>query len=485
VTPSSTHRSCSCGESDTDKHFDALLAGGDDFLAKPIRPRHLIQAVTNRVRRARQLDRRQTTNDPATDSATGLIERPMLLGRINQLLSKMDILDPDLPGGVIYVAIDQPYELRSQFGVSGFEQLSRELGPILSQQLSRDESVARYGDNAYCILIPDRSAASVKALAQDLKTLVGKHPFKIDQRDASIMVATGVGILSSRLADAGAAIAMAEHACRPIVTSSKAPISKKRPVKSDNQCEQSDQELVLLIEHAIENRQFQMLFQPVVSLHGNRTEQYQALIRLPAKKGPPIAAGRFLPVARDHGQLVKLDRWVASQALSIIDERGRKSRPIALFVNQSAATTETNENLPWLTKLIETRGVDPNFLILEFKLPEIVQCLKAAITYCTQLSKIGVQIALGGFDGSSSAFQVLEHFQAKYIKLPNIGSADGDKMFGMDLKSTIDRLHGQDKLVIIPAIEDARTAAKLWPTGVDFIQGNFVQKPESDLGYQF
>jgi len=47
------------GEQNEEKHFEALDSGGDDFLNKPIRPKHLIAAVTNRVRRARQLERRE------------------------------------------------------------------------------------------------------------------------------------------------------------------------------------------------------------------------------------------------------------------------------------------------------------------------------------------------------------------------------------------------------------------------------------------
>jgi len=41
------------GDDDTEKRFDALHFGGDDYLTKPIRPRHLVAAVTNRARRAR------------------------------------------------------------------------------------------------------------------------------------------------------------------------------------------------------------------------------------------------------------------------------------------------------------------------------------------------------------------------------------------------------------------------------------------------
>jgi Response regulator containing a CheY-like receiver domain and a GGDEF domain len=52
------------GEQNEEKHFEALDSGGDDFLNKPIRPKHLIAAVTNRVRRARQLERRGTGGSP-------------------------------------------------------------------------------------------------------------------------------------------------------------------------------------------------------------------------------------------------------------------------------------------------------------------------------------------------------------------------------------------------------------------------------------
>lgn len=43
------------GDQDSDTRFEALAAGGDDFLTKPILPRHLVAAVLTRGRRARQL----------------------------------------------------------------------------------------------------------------------------------------------------------------------------------------------------------------------------------------------------------------------------------------------------------------------------------------------------------------------------------------------------------------------------------------------
>ena len=43
------------GETDPDKQIDALVLGGDDFISKPIRPKHLIAAIKNRIKRTRDL----------------------------------------------------------------------------------------------------------------------------------------------------------------------------------------------------------------------------------------------------------------------------------------------------------------------------------------------------------------------------------------------------------------------------------------------
>ena len=54
-----------------------------------------------------------------------------------------------------------------------------------------------------------------------------------------------------------------------------------------------------------------------------------------------------------------------------------------------------------------------------------------------------------------------------------------------DLKELIASVHAQKVKVIAPQVEDPRSIALLWSSGVDFVQGNFVQRPESNLLYDF
>ncbi len=45
------------GDDDQERRFETLTAGGDDFLKKPLRPKHLVAAVVGRAQRARWLKR--------------------------------------------------------------------------------------------------------------------------------------------------------------------------------------------------------------------------------------------------------------------------------------------------------------------------------------------------------------------------------------------------------------------------------------------
>ncbi len=419
------------GEADTDKHFDALLAGGDDFLSKPIRPRHLIQAVTNRVQRARAVARRQKSAPGTPDSVTGLTDRSSLLEQTNRMLAENESGDPGRPGGILYVEIDRPFEVRKRLGLSGFEQLTEQIGPLLTEVLGADDLATRYSDNAYCLMLKRRSVAGLKAIAEQCVAAVGGHFFRVGEGTSAATVSVGVCQLSSQLADAGAVIAAAERACNTGSGTGRIGVQEL----AGDLFDASDDVLPLLIEDALKHDRLQVVFQPIVSLRGDAEEQYQALVRIVGEDDRPIPAASFIAVAEQTGMVEQIDRWILKRALSVIDERRRAARPLRLFVNQSQTALTDTELLTRLYKQLQTRGVDPSYLVLEFKLPEIINRLKAAVVLASGLKKLGVKMSLGGFDGSDTAFQALEHLEADFVKLPTTGQESGDGVIGKDLGS--------------------------------------------------
>src|SRR5690606_3697755 len=111
------------GEGDREKHFEALSAGGADFLTKPIAPRHLITAVTSRVRRARLLERRRAPS--VREAVSGLHDSAQLARRLTEMLAMADAATRD--GGLMAIELVHAGSLRDRIGPAEFRRVVERL----------------------------------------------------------------------------------------------------------------------------------------------------------------------------------------------------------------------------------------------------------------------------------------------------------------------------------------------------------------------
>src|SRR5690606_27214008 len=125
----------------------------DDCLAKPIRPRHLVSAVHNRVQRARQAHA-ASGGGGQRDPATGLYRRDYLLPRLAQA------------GAALLLEIQNLPLLRERLGYAGVEDVLRRAGNLLAG-LAPD--AARLNDNSFLVLDAQADEAARAALARRLR----------------------------------------------------------------------------------------------------------------------------------------------------------------------------------------------------------------------------------------------------------------------------------------------------------------------------
>ncbi|SBV36913.1 conserved hypothetical protein [uncultured Stenotrophomonas sp.] len=96
------------GDVDPERQFEVLDSGADDFLTKPIRPRHLVAAVSNRIRRSRQQGQGSTGAGPAMNNPeTGLPTRHNLMLQLDAALAAGE------SGGLMFIEIASALSLRA------------------------------------------------------------------------------------------------------------------------------------------------------------------------------------------------------------------------------------------------------------------------------------------------------------------------------------------------------------------------------------
>lgn len=467
------------GEHDVDKRFDALSAGGDDYLEKPIRPKYLISAVTNRVRRARALNRRVVSVNPR-DQVSGLYDRAHVIGRVAATLASGEGTNL---GGLLFVIIDGAQAIRERIGLSAFDALLGQAGALLAGLVSGTDLAARYGDTSFIVLAPGHGEQSLQRFGEEIRARFERHLFDIGDKSLTLAVSIGIATFATGWDDAGAVLNAAERACALARTS---PDRKVRVFERDTIPANADEGegLLAAINDALRYDRFQLLFQPIASLHGSSEEQFQVLLRLRGDRGRLYTASEVVPVAEAAGLMGQVDRWVLSRCLMVLQERDRIDRPVRLFVSQSVGSLADTQRLGWLTQQLAQRQLVPDRLVLEFRAQEALSRLREVGAFVAQARTAGFGTGLSGYEGTAAMQQMLQHLEVDYLKLAGRFVGEGPET-RRDLEQVIAFAHQRAMRVIAPLVEDARTAAGLWTSGVDFIQGDFVQQATQDLEFDF
>jgi diguanylate cyclase (GGDEF)-like protein len=467
------------GEHDADKRFDALSAGGDDYLEKPIRPKYLISAVTNRVRRARALNRRVVSLNPR-DGVTGLYDRAHVIARLDSSLRAGEGTNL---GGLLFVIIDGAQAIRERIGLSAFDALLGQAGALLAGLVAGTDLAARFGDTSFIVLAPGHGEQALVRFADDIRSRFERHVFEVGDKTLSLAVSIGIATFAAGWDDAAGMLNAAERACAQARTAGERKVRVFERAAPQVAVDEGEP-LLAAIGDALRYDRFQLMFQPIAALHGSGEEQFQVLLRLRGDRGRLYTAAEVVPVAERAGLIAQVDRWVLSRCLMVLQERDRIDRPVRLFVNQSAAGASDPQRLPWIRQQLAERKLAPDRLVLEFRAEDAVQQVREVAAFCAAARAAGLRIALSGYDDGSAMKQLLQHLTVDYLKLAGrlvAGTPDARRA----LEAAVAFAHGREVRVIAPLVEDARTAAGLWSTGVDFIQGDFVQQATQDLDFDF
>ncbi len=466
------------GEHDADKHFEALNAGGDDFLSKPIRPKHLISAVTNRVRRARQMSSRRSAAPAAAPASTdGTVTREALLQRLAECLAMEDARTR--AGGLLALELEGAEAFQRRLGDLRFERLLAEIGAFLASHAGARDLVARDGETGFLLLNSDREVATLESYALNIRDRLARETFAAADGAARPLLDIAACPFQDGGGDASAMVNAAKAAIAKARAESRHGVFLVQEASTTN-----DDELARLIRFALDGAGLQLLFQPIVSLHGEEREQFQALLRLSGDDGRQYVAAELVPVAERAGLIAEVDRWVFAECVAMIAERAESGRAPRLFLSQSPDSVRDTGRIEWMRDLLERRHAPGDSVSLEVAAASAANATDDVARFSAAIKPLGLTLTLSGFEAGEAGDRLLNALQVDFIKLsPRYVRIDD--AVRQELRELVALAHERGMQVIAPRVEDARGAAALWSAGVDFIQGNFVQRAGRDLAFDF
>lgn len=160
------------GETDLGQHIATISAGGDGFLSKPIKPEHLVQAVSARMERYQKL--------------RSLMTRDSLTGLLNHTRTK-ECLDAEVdrgkrtgvPVSFAMVDLDKFKNVNDTYGHATGDRVIKSLSRLLKQRLRKTDVVGRYGGEAFAVILPDTTGPAARdildQLREDFAQVVHQH----------------------------------------------------------------------------------------------------------------------------------------------------------------------------------------------------------------------------------------------------------------------------------------------------------------------
>jgi len=394
--------------------------------------------------------------------------------------------DPNalVAGGVIYLELDKPFEIRKKVGIMDFESLTQQLGTTVQKNLNQHQYAARFGDYAFCLLVPDQDRSSLKRLSEKILEKIADQAYPLEHNNLQVSASIGICPLSREIKDANQVISFAERACNRSAgqSSSRVELHKAKVNHEKEHAKAIGEALV----HALRNQGLQVLFRPLVTFDGNTHKvQYQTSLSLPQEDQDDFHANEFLPIAKRIGVLRIVDKWLTAQALNIVYKQAKSKKPIGLLIRHSMDAFAHPGFNNWLGKAFKVRQSSLKDIVIILDWSEVKKHREQAIAYAKKLQALQARLGLSGFDGSDEAYEIIKPLHSSVIELPNAIKTAAPLSLGAHLKSVVNRLQEMGQQVIAPGVEDAASAMRLWAAGVDFIQGDFVQPASNELSDQF
>ncbi len=350
----------------------------------------------------------------AYDSSTGLAKRALFCQRLDKLLRER--FGPEEDPAVAVFDIHQLSNINDSFGRQFGDLVLQHIAERLKYEAQNDERIAYLGGGTFALQEP-QFLASEENINSLLERAVFAEPIVIDGRSIRISCRSGTARFPADGRDGNTLLAKAEAALKRAKETGERYLHYKVEM-------QSELALRLSLEHrlrtAIDEQQFEVYYQPQVSMHSERVESLEALLRWNDPIAGLIQPGAFLPVLESSGMIVAVGDWVLNRVLEDCKRwHDLAFAPVRVAVNVSALQFRRRTFVPsLLSKLAASPPAEAGFGIdLEITETSLLHDLEGTSRKLRELRAAGVRIALDDFGTGYSSLGLLSKLPVDLLKI--------------------------------------------------------------------
>ena len=407
------------GQEDETLAAQAVESGAQDYLVKgDYSPKLLARVVRYATERKRV--EQQLLYTARYDTITGLVNRSWFLGLLEHALSRAQRDRRSL--AVLFLDLDHFKNINDSLGHAAGDMLLKQVGERLQTCSRASDVVARLGGDEFMLLLENLdSTNSARIVAH--KVISAMQPaFIVAGVDVVITPSIGIAFFPDAGEDAETLIKHADTA----MYRAKAQGRNTVEFFTDdmNLAVRKNFELECALRRALENREFEVHYQPILDRLSNRISTVEALLRWrrPADDSRDVIQimppDSFIPALERTGLIHETGEWVLEEACSTCREWQHRFDPeLRVSVNVSPRQLSNTGFTKRVQAILAATGLNPASLEIEITEQVLMEKSQTNVGVLTELRALGVSIAIDDFGAGYSSLGYLINFPFDTVKL--------------------------------------------------------------------
>ncbi|MBR3039749.1 MAG: EAL domain-containing protein [Lachnospiraceae bacterium] len=234
-----------------------------------------------------------------------------------------------------------------------------------------------------------------------------------------------------------------------------------------------------ILEDALNNKRFEVYYQPIYSIKDKRFTSAEALLRLKTEEFGFISPEIFIPAAERNGAIHRIGHYVLEEVCRFIDEDVFKELDIdCIDVNLSAIQCLEKNLAREISQILSDYHVSPSQINLEITETATAFGQNEMVTNIENLSARGFSFSLDDYGTGYSNLSRAINMPLSVIKLDkSITKVEKNTKLYAIGENTIRMIKDMNMQIVAEGIEDEKTLLIFEEMGCDYVQGFYFSKP--------
>ncbi|MGL5998492.1 MAG: putative bifunctional diguanylate cyclase/phosphodiesterase [Pseudomonas proteolytica] len=368
------------------------------------------------------------------DTLTGLPNRTLLADRIQQATQL--VAEQGGCFALMFIDLDGFKPVNDAFGHHIGDQLLREVGLRLREDLRSQDTLARIGGDEFVLLVQLSHPDDALRLAERQVGLINQS-FRVAEHDLNISASVGIALFPGNGATPQELLMNADAAMYHAKSMGKNGYSFFDVSMNTNARRQL--QLLQDLRNAVDQQQLRLHYQPKFDALSGRAVGAEALLRWEHPQHGLLLPDKFIELAEKTGVIIAIGDWVLNEAcrqMQVWFAQGYRDWRIA--VNLSALQFCHAGLVTSVANALQRHQLPANSLTLEITETTAMSDADASMTVLQKLSEMGVDLSIDDFGTGYSSLMYLKRLPANELKI--------DRGFVRDLE------HDSDDAAIVSAI---------------------------------